>query len=82
MLISGGSFPGPVTMKPIDICGQTESGMGGLRYREMRSEIIEFQFSGPTGAMTLKLERDYPQLVFRSIVPVPIRTAPVMPSAR
>ena len=82
MPISDGWFPRPVTMKPIDGCGQTESGMGGLQYREMLSEIIEFQFSRPTGAMALKLERDYPQLVFRSIVPVPIRTAPVPPSVR
>ncbi len=82
MLISDGWFPGPVTLTLIDSCGQTESGMGGLWHREMLSEIIECQFSGPTGATALKLEREYPQLVFRSIVSLPIRTVPVMPLVR
>ena len=82
MLISDDWFPRPVTMTLIDSCGQTESGMGGPWYREMLSEIIEYQFSGPTGAMAAKLEREFTQLVFRSIVSVPIRTVSVMPLVR
>ncbi len=69
-------------MTLIDSCGQTESGMGGLWNRKMLSEIIEFQFSGPTGAMALKLEREFMPLVFGSIASVPIWTVAVMPSVR
>ncbi len=54
MPISDGWFPRPVTMTLIDGCGQTESGMGGLWYREMLSEIIEFQFSGPTAGCSVR----------------------------
>ncbi len=87
MLIPDGWFPGPVTMTLIDSCGQTkcgqtESGMGGLWYREIPGEIMGLQFSRPTGAMALKLEREYTHWVFRSTVSVPIRTVPVMPLVR
>ena len=79
MLISGGWSPRPVTMTLIDSCGETESGMGGLCYREMLHEILEFQFSGPIAAMALNLEREHTQSVIRSIVSAPIRTVSVMP---